>query len=117
MVHVTLMTGPARRRRWGAEDRRQILMAAFSPGAIVADVSRQFGVATGLIYKWRREVIDARAEGQFVPAVIVDDQQGDLERTSGGEPAIVVELAGGVRVTIGRAATAPMVSAALRALR
>jgi len=62
-------------------------------------------------------VIDARAQGQFVPAVIVDDQQGDLERASAVEPSIVVELAGGVRVTIGRSAMAPMVSVVLRALR
>jgi transposase len=116
MAHVTLMTGPERRRRWGPDDRRQILMAAFAPGAIVADVSRQFEISTSLIYKWRREVMAARAEAQFVPAVIVDGQR-DVECTSGAEPAIVVELASGARVTIGRAATVSMVSAALRALR
>ena len=47
-------------------------MAAFAPGAIVADVSRQFEISTSLIYKWRREAMAARAEGQFVPAVIAD---------------------------------------------
>ena len=91
-------------------------MAAFAPGAIVADVSRQFEISTSLIYKWRREVVDGRAEGQFVPAVIVDGQR-DVERMSGAEPAIVVELASGARVTIGATATVLMVSAALRALR
>jgi transposase len=91
-------------------------MAAFAPGAIVADVSRQFEVSTSLIYKWRREVMAARAEDQFVPAVIVNGQR-DVECTSGAEPAIVVELASGARVRIGRAATASVVSAALRALR
>jgi transposase len=116
MAQVTLMTGPERRRRWGSEDRRQILMAAFAPGAIVADVSRQFDISTSLIYKWRREVMAARAEGQFVPAVIVDGPQ-DVERAARSEPAIVVELAGGARVTIGATATVSMVSAALRALR
>jgi transposase len=104
MAHVTLMTGPERRRRWSFEDRRQILMAAFTPGAIVADVAREYDVSTSLIYKWRREVVAARAEAQFVPAMIV-------------EPAIVVELASGARVTIGQTASVSMVSAALRALR
>jgi transposase len=116
MAHVTLMTGPERRRRWGPDDRRQILMAAFAPGAIVADVSRQFEISTSLIYKWRREVMAARAEGQFVPAVIVDGQR-DAECAARAEPAIVVELASGARVTIGVTATVTMVSAALRALR
>ena len=60
MTHVTLMSGPERRRRWSAAEQREILMAAFSPGAVVADVARQYEVATSLIYKWRREVLAAR---------------------------------------------------------
>ena len=43
-------------------------------------MSRQFDVSTSLIYKWRREVMAARAEDQFVPAVIVDGQR-DVERS------------------------------------
>jgi hypothetical protein len=31
------MTGPERRRRWSDGDRREIVAAAFAPGAIVAD--------------------------------------------------------------------------------
>jgi len=116
MAHATLMMGPERRRRWAPDDRRRILTAAFAPGAVVADVSRQFEVSTSLIYKWRREVVAAQAEDEFVPAVIVDEQPA-AERKSGAEPAIVVELAGGARVSIGATATVSMVSAALRALR
>ena len=81
------MTGPERRRRWGPADRRQILIAAFAPGAIVADVSQQFEISTSLIYKWRREVMAARAEGQFVPAVIVDGPL-DVECAARSEPAV-----------------------------
>jgi len=91
-------------------------MAAFTPGAIVADVSREYDVATSLIYKWRREVVAARAEAQFVPAVIAD-RPGAPEPAAGSDPAIVIELASGARVTIGAAASASLVSAALRALR
>jgi transposase len=116
MAHVTLMTGPERRRRWSSGQRREILMAAFTPGAIVADVSRQYEVATSLIYKWRREVVAARAEAQFIPAVIVDGPPV-AEPPIRPEPAIVVELAGGVRVMIGATAPAGVVSATLRALR
>ena len=116
MPHVTVMTGPERRRRWSDEDRRQILVAAFTPGAVVADVSREYDVSTSLIYKWRREVLAARAEAQFVPALIVD-APGAQEPAARSEPAIIVELRGGARVTIGPAASASMVSAALRALR
>lgn len=73
-------------------------------------------VSTSLIYKWRREVVAARTEAAFVPALIVD-APGAPEPAARSEPAIVVELAGGARVTIGATATVSMVSAALRALR
>ena len=88
-------------------------MAAFTPGAVVADVSREYDVATSLIYKWRREVVAARAGAQFIPAVIADA----LEPAARSEPAIFIELAGGARVTIGATASVSLVSAALRALR
>ena len=120
MTQVTLM-GPERRRRWSAEERRQILGAAFSPGAIVADISRQYEVSTSLIYKWRRDVLAARAAtcrsgGQFVPATIVDEPvMGDPH--SKPEPVICVELGRGRRVTIGAMASPSLVSATLRALR
>ena len=91
-------------------------MAAFAPGSVVADISRQYEVSTSLIYKWRREVLASQAEAQFIPAVIVDGPP-EAEPAVHHEPAIVVELAGGVRVTIGASAPASMVSATLRALR
>ena len=43
MSQITLLTGPERRRRWSDDERRRILVAAFTPGAVVADISRQFG--------------------------------------------------------------------------
>lgn len=64
----------------------------------------------------RGTVVATQAEDEFVPAVIVDEQPA-AERKSGAEPAIVVELASGARVSIGATATVSMVSAALRALR
>ena len=115
MTQVTLM-GPERCRRWSVEERRQILGAAFSPGAVIADVSRQYEVSTSLIYKWRRDVLAARAEGQFVPATIVDEPvMGDPH--SKPEPVICVELGRGRRVTISTMASPSLVSATLRALR
>ena len=63
MAHVTVMTGPQRRRRWSDAERVEILEAVFAPGAVVADVASQFDVATSLIYKWRR----AEPAGRFTP--------------------------------------------------
>ena len=91
-------------------------MAASSPEAVVADVARQFEVATSLIYKWRRELLAARDEGGFVPAFVVDGATQAGPAADRGT-AIVVELPRGDRVTIRADAPAALVSATLRALR
>ena len=62
MAQITLSTGPERRRRWSDEERERILAAAFAPGAVVANIARQFEVSTSLSYKWREQAL---AAGQF----------------------------------------------------
>ena len=114
MSHVTLMTGPERRRRWGDEERRQILEAACAPGAIVADVSRRYDVCTSLIYKWRRAA-KAEAPAAFMP-VMLSAPKGVVSRSGETEPAIVVEFSGGARVTVGPHASPALLNAALKAL-
>jgi transposase len=116
MAQVTVMTGPERRHRWTADERGEILMAAFAPGAVVADVSRRYEVATSLIYKWRREVLESQAEARFIPAVMMEGAPCS-EAESRPASAIVVELASGVRVTINASSPATLVEATLRALR
>jgi transposase len=115
MSHVTLLTGPERRRRWHAEDRRRILAAAFAPGAVVADVARQYEISTGLIYTWRRQSLAVESGAAFVPGIVVDEPAPVLPTSSA--PAITVDLAGRVRVRIEATAPAALVAAALRALR
>ena len=112
---MTLLTGPERRRRWSADDQRRILLSAFAPGAVVRDVSRQYDVATSLIYKWRRQALAARGEAMFSPVVLADEPARLSVRSEA--PAIMVELAGGARVTINATASAALIAATLRALR
>ncbi|MEG4004259.1 transposase, partial [Microcoleus sp. SVA1_B3] len=59
MGQVTVFSGPERRRRWSDEERLQIVAEAFAPGARVADVCRRHDVSSGLIYTWRRKLLDA----------------------------------------------------------
>jgi transposase len=73
MAHVTVMTGPERRRRWSLEDRRRILTAAFLPDAVVADVARQFDIITSLVYKWRRQALAERGDAAFAQAILIDE--------------------------------------------
>ena len=113
MSHVSVVMGPERRRRWRPEEKLAVVAEAFAPGAIVSDVSRRLNVATSLIYQWRRQAMGSPG---FVPAVLAEE--GETRRAPlSGPPAIVVELGGGARVSIGASASASLVTAALKALK
>jgi transposase len=106
MTHMTLLTGPERRRRWSADDRGRILEASFTPGAVVADVARRFDVSTSLIYKWRRATglgsgssdpdrTAGRRASEHCGERAGGAGDGDLEGAS-----LVIPVPGGVRVWI-----------------
>lgn len=117
MSHVTIMTGRERRRHWSDDDRRRIVSAASAPGAVVAAITRQYDVATSLIYKWRREQRAMCGEMTFVPAIVIDDEKRPTVAAGLQRPAIIVDLARDIRVSIHADAPASLVSAALKALR
>ena len=110
---MTLLTGPERRRRWSEDERRQILTAAFAPGAIVADISRRYEISTSLIYKWRRQGLARETGATFAPAIVVDEPASATAEAV----TITVEFTGGARVMISATAPSALVTTTLRALR
>ena len=68
MGQVQFFSGVERRRRWSADQKRAIVAAAFSPGAVVSEVARRADVSTGLIYRWRN---DLRASSSGFAQVVV----------------------------------------------
>ena len=126
MGQVTVFSGPERRRRWSDEERLQIVAEAFAPGARVADVCRRHDVSSGLIYTWRRKLLDAGVAREssppeamptpvFVEAVMDDDPAAAA--SSAEHPAMIIDLPRGKRVSIFAAASPALVAAALKALR
>lgn len=119
MGQVTVFSGPERRRRWSDDERSQILTEAFSSDARVAEVARRHDISTGLIYTWRRKFYACRAEPalpdppspslSFAEALVAEDEPA--------APAIVIDLAGGRRISVFASASPSMVAAALKALR
>ncbi|TIP87852.1 MAG: IS66 family insertion sequence element accessory protein TnpB [Mesorhizobium sp.] len=112
MSHVTLLTGPERRRRWSEADQRRILAAA--PGATVEAVARQYDVATSLIYKWRRTV-RARETG-FAEAVVAPDEPVAVSRPAASPAVIELEVAGKVRLRIPLTTPPTLAAAMVKAL-
>jgi len=116
---MTVISGPERRRRWSTAEREEIVVASFAPGAVVAEVARQFDVSTSLIYKWRRDA--QQSEAMFVPAVMAEGEGPVVPAVPGDgradSPVIRLDLAGGTTVSIAATAPARLVLAVLRALR
>jgi transposase len=118
---ITVFGGPERRRRWHEDERMQILTEAFSPGACVAQVARRHDVSTGLIYTWRSKASrttaasgsSASAGAGFIEAVVIDNGCAE-QRPS--QPAIVVDLPRGGRVSIYASAPPSVTAVVLKAL-
>ncbi len=72
---VELITGEARRRRWTAEEKAEILAESFRPGVRVSEVARRYGVNRGLLWSWRHQARkQAAAAGRvFVPIRIAGE--------------------------------------------
>ena len=106
MAQVHVITGVERRRRWSIDQKRAIVAAAFSPGAVVTDVARQADVSGSLIYRWRRELAAERTG--FAEVVMLPD------RTA---PAVIeVELADRARIRIPASIPPELAAAVVTAL-
>lgn len=125
MGQVTVFSGPERRRRWSDEERLQIVAEAFAPGARVADACRRHDVSSGLIYTWRRKLLDAgvaqkASAPEALPAPVFAEAMidGDAVPVSAAEhPAMIIDLPRGKRLSVFAAASPALITAALKALR
>ena len=51
MARVEVITGPERRRRWSAEQKRAIVAESLAPGAVVTEIARRAEICPGQIYR------------------------------------------------------------------
>ena len=99
MARVEVITGPERRRRWSAEQKRAIVAESLAPGAVVTEIARRAEICPGQIYRWRREIRVSRGFAQVLIAPAGDGAGCAMA------PAIEIEFSGTAHVRI--AASAP----------
>src|SRR6202140_6017024 len=51
---VEVLGGVERRRRWSRDDKNRIIEEKLAPGAVVTEIARRHGIATSLVFTWRR---------------------------------------------------------------
>jgi len=114
MARVEVITGPERRRRWSAEQKRAIVTESLTPGAVVTEIARRADICPGQIYRWRREI---RVGSGFSPVLIAPagDGAGDGAECPAA-PAIELEFAGKARLRIPASIPAGLAAAVVKAL-
>jgi transposase len=110
MARVEVITGPERRRRWSAEQKRVIVAESLAPGAVVAEIARRAAIGAGQIYRWRRQL----GAGQGFAQVMIAPA-GDGVGCS-ASPAIEIEFAGKARMRIPASTPAGLAAAVVKAL-
>ena len=58
---IELITRGERRRRWSVEQKREIAAESLELGISPITVARRYGISSGLLYTWRRHLL----EGSF----------------------------------------------------
>ena len=54
---IEVITGRERRRRWTAEQKREIAAESLQPGTSPVMVARRYGISSGLLYTWRQQLL------------------------------------------------------------
>ena len=110
MARVEIITGPERRRRWSAEQKRAIVAESLAPGAVVTEIARRMDIRPGQIYRWRRLLESGNGFAQVVIAPVGDDTRCPAA------PAIEIEFAGKARMRIPASIPAGLAAAVVKAL-
>ena len=69
---VQVQVRPVRRRSWPDEDKLRMVHETLQPGAVVQAVANRYGVSTGQLYTWRKEMLAAAVSG-FVPVAVTPE--------------------------------------------
>ena len=73
---IELITGGERRRRWSWEQKQAIVAESVAPRASATVIARKYGLNTGQLYTWRRQMlrrVPAVASAGFAHVDVVEE--------------------------------------------
>ena len=81
---IEVITRGERRRIWTPEQKRDIVMESLEPGGSPIAVARRHGIGSGLLYTWRRQMVEGQLKARlpvppsFVPVAALPDGGGTV---------------------------------------
>jgi transposase len=108
-MRVEVLDGVERRRRWSRDDKMRIIEETLAPGAVVTEIARRHGIATSLVFTWRRRArlaTVASAGPRLVPVQVAAAESVRSIQAPAAIPArkrrgvIEIELGDGKRVSV-----------------
>lgn len=78
---IEVITRGERRRIWTPEQKRDIVLESLELGGSPIAVARRYGIGTGLLYTWRRQMVEGRLQAllpvrpSFMPVAALPDGQ------------------------------------------
>ena len=97
---IEVITGTERRRRWSWEQKRAIVAESVAPRASPTVIARKYGLNTGQLYTWRRQML------RRVPAVVAPtgfarvDVVEDPARPTSPTPTVAMARSGLIEVIL-----------------
>ena len=108
-MRVEVLGGVERRRRWSRDDKMRIIEETLAPGAVVTEIARRHGIATSLVFTWRRRArLATVASGgpRLVPVQVATAESVQSIEAPAAIPArkrrgvIEIDLGDGKRVSV-----------------
>jgi transposase len=81
---IEVITRGERRRIWTPEQKRDIVMESLEPGGSPIAVARRHGIGSGLLYTWRRQMVEGQLKAllpvppSFVPVATLPTGGGTV---------------------------------------
>jgi transposase len=104
---IEVITGVERRRRWSWEQKQAIVAESVAPRASPTAIARKYGLNTGQLYTWRRQMlrrVPAVAPAGFARVDVVAESVRPTSSTTNTDAArsglIEVVLPGGASVRV-----------------
>lgn len=111
-----------RRRTWSADQKQQIILESFAPGASVAEVARRYGLNSNLLFTWRRReqaagvASDVGEPVNIVPVRVVADATHAAPAAPGSAGRMEIVLVSGERIIVAADVDAMALARIIKAL-